>query len=600
MEPPSKRPRASSRDEHGFPLPPGSPLPPPGRPCWAQDLDSVAQQLQGELRGALEGALAGVDGGGGEEGAGELSAGADCDGGSQGGAPSKDAATTQEVDEEGEEDEDTLYEEAVAATASPSGSGGGAVASPDLSLQSEVVQLRLQVAQLRAHNRTLAAENLEFRKRTAVLSPALYTVHAPKEVRRNRLGRTASISTTNELNRLSRGNSVSHSLEEADLLDRVAALIRPGCMAQEQRWLHSLGFADALLELCARVSRVFSAEPRVLALQSPMYIFGDLHGNFQDLQFFAEHVWPMGVRLSAGKLLFLGDYVDRGSLGLELLAYLFAQKVSNPDKVFMIRGNHETRSVNGWEAFYGPGSFIAQCKARFGAHKGFEVWERCNKAFDCMPLASIVDNSIFCVHGGIPSPIDNPKGGKKLMSLAELRNATPPTPAAAAAAASLPDTRIEAMRRLPCPLDIQPPQPGVTDAHNELAFSLLWADPADPEQESVLERCSETGFGESARGGGTVIFGNRAVHNFLARNGLNYVIRAHEATANGVAVCKSAKVLTVFSTSKDHGCGGDAKCGCFLVDRSRIQAITRSATYGSGMGEGDPVEQLPAAAAETF
>jgi len=40
-----------------------------------------------------------------------------------------------------------------------------------------------------------------------------------------------------------------------------------------------------------------------------------------------------------------------------------------PDKVFMIRGNHETRSVNGWEGFYGAGSFIAQCKQRFGPSK---------------------------------------------------------------------------------------------------------------------------------------------------------------------------------------------------------------------------------------
>eukprot|EP00511_Aplanochytrium_stocchinoi_P006948 CAMPEP_0204831086 /NCGR_PEP_ID=MMETSP1346-20131115/9807_1 /ASSEMBLY_ACC=CAM_ASM_000771 /TAXON_ID=215587 /ORGANISM="Aplanochytrium stocchinoi, Strain GSBS06" /LENGTH=89 /DNA_ID=CAMNT_0051961817 /DNA_START=308 /DNA_END=577 /DNA_ORIENTATION=+ len=52
-------------------------------------------------------------------------------------------------------------------------------------------------------------------------------------------------------------------------------------------------------------------------------------------------------------------------------------------------------------------------------------------------------------------------------------------------------------------------------------------------------------------------------------------MRAHEATATGVAVCKSAKVLTVFSTSKDHGCGGDAKCGCVLVDSNKIHAINR-------------------------
>jgi hypothetical protein len=38
-------------------------------------------------------------------------------------------------------------------------------------------------------------------------------------------------------------------------------------------------------------------------------------------------VIQLGMNLTAGKFLFLGDYVDRGMLGLECLAYLFALKV---------------------------------------------------------------------------------------------------------------------------------------------------------------------------------------------------------------------------------------------------------------------------------
>jgi hypothetical protein len=72
------------------------------------------------------------------------------------------------------------------------------------------------------------------------------------------------------------------------------------------------------------------------------------------------------------------------------------------------------------------------------------------------------------------------------------------------------------------------------------------------------------------------VFGNTAVQIFLEKNKLDYILRAHEATVSGVAVSKNAKVLTIFSTSKDHGCGGDAKCGCVLVDRRKILAINKS------------------------
>lgn len=118
----------------------------------------------------------------------------------------------------------------------------------------------------------------------------------------------------------------------------------------------TMGFVTQFLyqcdEMCKLLSHssqpgnILSSEPRLLRLRSPAYVFGDFHGNMTDLLTFAKTMWPLGMHLTPGTFLFLGDYVDRGMFGLELLAYLFAQKIMLPEKVYLLRGNHEVKAVN--------------------------------------------------------------------------------------------------------------------------------------------------------------------------------------------------------------------------------------------------------------
>ena len=90
----------------------------------------------------------------------------------------------------------------------------------------------------------------------------------------------------------------------------------------------------------------------------------------------------------------------------------------------------------------------------------------------------------------------------------------------------------------------------------------MWNDPADARQE-VVGAAAPDGFFTDAqadaarlprvRGGGPAAFSAAAVDAFCAREGCSLIVRGHSATAAGVALCKSGRVVTVFSDARDHG-----------------------------------------------
>lgn len=306
------------------------------------------------------------------------------------------------------------------------------------------------------------------------------------------------------------------------------------------------GLGRTLVSLCGEVENIFKQESRHPTVPSPCYVFGDIHGNYRDLHYFMSNLVSFNdMRYTPHRFLFLGDYVDRGEFSVEVVAYLFAIKVLAPEKVILLRGNHEDTLVSGDLNSYGASSFRAQCRKLFGAIVGEDLWRKASRAFAYLPLTANIDGKIFCTHGGLPRY----RGG--------------------------PDNRLELLSRSDFPAFesfFQVPERESPDqlVCRQAATDTCWSDPA--EDEAPLD---PYGFGPNPRGNGVILFGARAVEQFLDRYGFEYIFRAHQEKSDGLKLSKSARVFTIFSTSAYVGHENGA--GVVLVADGKLRLIIKNA-----------------------
>ncbi|KAF5307003.1 hypothetical protein FQR65_LT18503 [Abscondita terminalis] len=127
-----------------------------------------------------------------------------------------------------------------------------------------------------------------------------------------------------------------------------------GKEAFEYSWgtLDYAHFGKNFLLICGQVKEIFKSETRLIDVQAPAYILGDLHGNFNSLMYFEKVLWHLGIGLCPSNIVFLGDYVDRGPHSMEVIAYLFSYKIEAPRKLTLLRGNHEIRDIQKLFTFY--------------------------------------------------------------------------------------------------------------------------------------------------------------------------------------------------------------------------------------------------------
>ncbi|KAH7533758.1 hypothetical protein FEM48_Zijuj04G0165700 [Ziziphus jujuba var. spinosa] len=209
-------------------------------------------------------------------------------------------------------------------------------------------------------------------------------------------------------------------------------------------------------------------------------VCGDVHGQFYDLLNIFE---LNGLPSEENPYLFNGDFVDRGSFSLEVILTLFAFKCMSPSAMYLARGNHESKSMNKIYGFEG--------EVRSKLNETFV--ELFAEVFCCLPLAHVINEKIFVVHGGLFS-VD----GVKLSD-------------------------IRAIDRF-----CEPPEEG-------LMCELLWSDPQP-----------NLGRGPSKRGVG-LAFGADVTKRFLQENNLDLVVRSHEVKDEGYEIEHDGKLITVFS-----------------------------------------------------
>jgi serine/threonine-protein phosphatase 2B catalytic subunit len=116
-------------------------------------------------------------------------------------------------------------------------------------------------------------------------------------------------------------------------------------------------------------------------------VVGDIHGQYFDLLNMISKAGEPGTI----NYLFLGDYVDRGILGIEVVLLLFAIKLNEPKSVVLLRGNHESRNMT--ESF----TFREEVLERYDV----EVYDLFMDVFDALPISALVAKKYLAMHGGI-------------------------------------------------------------------------------------------------------------------------------------------------------------------------------------------------------
>ncbi|BFU25884.1 Ser/Thr protein phosphatase family protein [Entamoeba histolytica HM-1:IMSS-B] len=249
--------------------------------------------------------------------------------------------------------------------------------------------------------------------------------------------------------------------------------------------------ATTIYYLCQQIRTILLSSCSHLLLEGPIIVVGDIHGQLYDLlRIFLREGYPGEINY-----LFLGDYVDRGKYGVEVLCLLYALKIKYPDNIHFIRGNHECAYMN---RLFG---FQNECLIKYG---DLLVWNAFVSTFNVYPFSAVINKKMLCVHGGLSPYLQ----------------------------------RIDQLKRISRPTDI--PWDG-------MLCDLVWSD----------FNSTTSGFVENVKRGISVVFGKKTLETFLEENNLTTLIRGH-SFVNGIDIkmpCISIFSASFYQGKFMNSCG---------------------------------------------
>ncbi|KAL1955201.1 hypothetical protein VTO42DRAFT_8913 [Malbranchea cinnamomea] len=370
-------------------------------------------------------------------------------------------------------------------------------------------------------------------------------------------------------------------------------------------------------ELCYKARELLIEEGNVVTVDAPVTICGDIHGQFHDLM----ELFRVGGDVPDTNYLFMGDFVDRGFYSLESFLLLLCLKVRYPDRMTLIRGNHESRQIT---TVYG---FYDECIRKYG---NANVWRYCCEVFDYLALGALVlgarseldpsgtasneytqlssmsaggdgdealETEVLNARGEVTQAtyrkrdrssqhdmrdISPPRDITSAVSSAPSRSGPAGTGATSDSQGSFSTSSTGAVLCVHgglSPLVDTVDKIRLIDRKQEVPHEgamcdLLWSDPDEIE-----------GWGLSPRGAG-FLFGGDIVKHFSYKNDLSLIARAHQLVMEGFKEMFDGGIVTVWSAPNYcYRCGNVAAILELDEDTSNGGTIARSnGDYDRGLG----------------